>query len=141
MSERTADVVIPFGNEFLALTREQFEEARRRGRELMPAATQPVTTVKRDEILDVEGMEQATGIPASWWAEQARRSAIPHIRAGKYVRFNLAVALASLTRDTRYTDTQSAAGRGQPRKAATYKRRPRSATTPRPALPDQPASM
>ena len=83
-----ATVVIPLGPELLVLTREQFEAARELGRTLNPVASPCQETMPRDEILDAAGMERRTGIPDSWWLEQARQNAIPHIRAGKYVRFN-----------------------------------------------------
>jgi hypothetical protein len=47
-------------------------------------------------LLDAEGMERATSIPASWFLEQARQGNLPHVRAGKYVRFRLADVLAAL---------------------------------------------
>jgi hypothetical protein len=105
------DVLIPFGVEYLALTPEQFEEARRRGRELMPTASQPVATAERDEILGADGMERCTGVPASWWLEQARRQAIPHLKAGKYVRFRFGEVLEALRRDVRHADRLSASVR------------------------------
>jgi hypothetical protein len=39
--------------------------------------------------LTAQQCEAATGVPASWFAEGARRGAIPFIRAGHYVRFRL----------------------------------------------------
>ncbi len=102
MSENGGDVLIPFGDGLLALTREQFEEARRRGRELrQPQANTP--PAEKAEILDAAGMEGRTRIPASWWLEQARRNAIPHLRAGKYVRFRLSETLEALRSGNRPT--------------------------------------
>lgn len=91
-----SDVLIPFGGEYLALSSEQLAEALKRGREIMPPATTTAAAIAPAEILDAEGAEARTGIPASWWLEQARRDAIPHIRAGKYVRFELSEALEAL---------------------------------------------
>jgi len=105
-TEATA-IVIPFGAEFLVLTSEQFEAARKLGRTLVPVASPCRETSLGDEILDAEGMEQRTGIPDSWWLDQARRSAIPHIRAGKYVRFSLSEALAAVRREPLHTDKRS----------------------------------
>jgi hypothetical protein len=103
-----ADVLIPFGREYLALSREHYEEALRRGRELMPPAAPLPETVEREEILDAAGMEERTGIPATWWLEQARRDAIPHIRAGKYVRFQLTAVLQALRSRDGHADSPSA---------------------------------
>jgi len=99
-------VLVPFGGELLAFTRDQFEEARRRGQELSPAEVgQP--TAQKTEILDAAEMEKRTSIPASWWLEQARKKAAPHIRAGKYVRFDLNKILDALTIGSRHEDSQS----------------------------------
>ena len=91
-----SEVLIPFGSECLALSREQFEEARQRGREIIPPAPQSRVTSAPSEILDADGMETRTGIPATWWLEQARQGTVSHIRAGKYVRFNFFEALEAL---------------------------------------------
>jgi hypothetical protein len=106
-----SDVIVPIGMEFLVLTREQFEEARERGRMLLPATPQVTEILARDEVLDAIGMEQRTGIPDTWWLEQARQNAIPHIRAGKYVRFNLTETLAAVRREPMYTDKRSVRAR------------------------------
>jgi hypothetical protein len=107
----STNIVIPFGAEFLVLTAEQFEAARELGRTLAPVASPCQETTSRDEILDADGMERRTGIPDTWWLEQARQKAIPHIRAGKYVRFNLTEALAAVRREPMYTDKRSVRAR------------------------------
>ncbi len=101
------EVLLPFGGEFLALTHEQFEEARRRGRSLVPLAAAPAYVPQVDQLLDSEGMQTATGVPASWFLEQARQGNIPHIRAGKYVRFRLNEVLEALKSDPRHADRLS----------------------------------
>lgn len=90
------DMLIPFGGAWLALTPEQFQTALARAAELVPAAKAEQGAPVADEILDAEGMESRTSIPASWWLEQARKGTLPHIRAGKYVRFELGTVLAAL---------------------------------------------
>ncbi len=97
-------LLISIGGEHLALTRAEFEQARARGRELMPA-TPPPTNTPADRILDAEGMAQETGVPASWFLEQARQGTIPHIRAGKYVRFQIAEVLDHLKASGRRATT------------------------------------
>lgn len=81
-------VLIPFHTGWLALSLDEFTAALERGRSLAPAPAKPqVATADSDRILDADGMEKATGIPATWFLEQARRGEIPHLRAGKYRRF------------------------------------------------------
>lgn len=122
------DVLIPFGSEYLALSREQFEEARQRGQEIMPQAGRQDVATQHDEILDADGMEKRTGIPATWWLENARRGSIPHLRAGKYVRFVLTDAIAFLKTSGRPTVTLSAANRRSSQNSASYVKQPHSAT-------------
>lgn len=91
-------VLIPLADgQSLALELEDYREALARGRELVPTEPQ-ADSASPTEVLDAAGMEQRTGVPASWWLESARRkdNPVPHFRAGKYVRFNLADALAVL---------------------------------------------
>lgn len=80
----------------LALDLDEYERAVQRARELVPAKeTEPAELV--GEIADADGMASRTGVPATWWLEAARRGDVPHIRAGKYVRFRLAQALDALS--------------------------------------------
>ncbi len=94
-----SDVLIPFGGEFLLLSQEQFQEALAHGREFVPQTTAQPGYRYDDMILDANGMAQATRIPASWFLEQARKNALPHLRAGKYVRFRLGEVLEFLSAD------------------------------------------
>jgi len=43
-------------------------------------------------------MNKETGIPRTWFLEQARQNKIPHLRAGKYVRFKLSEVIAAIDR-------------------------------------------
>ena len=106
-----SDMLIPFGGAWLALTHEQYRAALTRGRELVPAAIAEQGALVVEEILDAEGMQGRTNIPASWWLEQARKGEIPHLRAGKYVRFELQKTLEHLTSGGLYTAT-TAVNRG-----------------------------
>ena len=80
-------VCLPTGD-FLALSRVQFEEARRLGHQLASRGEAVQQTPAEEPLLTAEQMEERTSIPASWFLEQARRHAIPHVRFGKYVRFS-----------------------------------------------------
>lgn len=81
-------VLIPLaGGDYLALTQAQFAEARALGKQLAGDA-QPAASEERAEPLSTaEQIEELTKIPASWFLEQARKGAVPHVRLGKYVRF------------------------------------------------------
>jgi len=83
-------IILDFAGQPLAITEEEFEAARLRGLELM--ASSPGDG---DEIVDAKGMEAATGVPASWWAQAARDGTVPHFKIGKYVRFSLCESLAA----------------------------------------------
>lgn len=53
----------------------------------MTSSTQAPPTDRPTELLDAEGAAQLLGVPASWVLSQARANRIPHIRLGRYVRF------------------------------------------------------
>lgn len=84
-----AHVVIPFGNDFIALSPEQFHEALERGRALVPSHAKSDTGQMDDRIVDAAGAAAITGVPESWFEERARRGDIPHLKFGKYVRFRI----------------------------------------------------
>jgi len=39
-------------------------------------------------LVDAAAIAERLGVPRSWVAEQARRNAMPHVRLGRYVRFD-----------------------------------------------------
>jgi excisionase family DNA binding protein len=39
-------------------------------------------------LIDAEAVGELLGVPASWVLAQARRERIPHVRLGRYVRFD-----------------------------------------------------
>jgi Helix-turn-helix domain len=41
-------------------------------------------------LLDANAAGDLLGVPPSWLLAQARRDAVPHLRLGKYVRFDQA---------------------------------------------------
>ena len=43
-----------------------------------------------DPLLDARAAAELLGVPATWLLAQARRDAVPHVRLGKYVRFQAA---------------------------------------------------
>jgi hypothetical protein len=108
------NVLVPFGDRLLALSETALQEALAAGDAIMGRAA-AVPEPAADLVLDAAGMEAQTGVPASWWAEAARRGDVPHIRAGKYVRFRLNESLNALAAGVRPKDKQSFA---VPRRAA-----------------------
>jgi excisionase family DNA binding protein len=42
-----------------------------------------------DRLLDAKAVADRLGVPVSWVRESARSGAIPHVRLGRYVRFDL----------------------------------------------------
>lgn len=100
------DVLVPFGGEFIALSQNQLQEAVKRGRELLPP-TPAAVAQPADTILDADGMAAVTGVPASWFGEQARQGKIPYLRVGKYVRFRLNEVLEALAVGVRPGDSLS----------------------------------
>jgi predicted DNA-binding transcriptional regulator AlpA len=41
-----------------------------------------------DRLLDAKAAGDLLGVPSSWLLAQARRDKVPHVRLGKYVRFD-----------------------------------------------------
>ena len=100
-----ADVLIPFNGQWLALSPEAVHEGLQRGKEVM-GDPQPENCQKDtpERVCDADGMETATQIPATWFLEHARKGKVPHIRAGKYVRFRLNEVLGALSTGNRPSD-------------------------------------
>lgn len=93
------DVVfmVPSPSGWLALDRDQFEQALRRGDAYLPAAQSNATAppVTPAELVDADQLQALTGVPASWWMAQAREHRVPHVRIGRRVRFNAAEVTTS----------------------------------------------
>jgi hypothetical protein len=79
----------------LALDLPAFQRALQQGHELAPARS-GISSPQPCEVTDAGGMEQRTGVPASWWLESARRGTVPSLQAGKYRRFVVAEAVEAL---------------------------------------------
>jgi len=82
----TDRVIIPLpGIGTLELSKEVYESA------LRPLSgtsqSDPVGGSATARLLSAEDMEEATGVPASWFATQARERRIPFRKLGRYVRF------------------------------------------------------
>ena len=95
-------ILIPFGNEFLALPQESFKEALELGRQISEGVTARSESFDSQErLLDAEEMSKLTNppIPSSWFSEKARRNEIPSISFGKYVRFRPSDVFKVLERD------------------------------------------
>jgi len=43
-----------------------------------------------DRLLDAKAIAERLGVPESWVRESARSGAIPHVKLGRYVRFDQA---------------------------------------------------
>jgi predicted DNA-binding transcriptional regulator AlpA len=72
--------------EYLALTQQQFIEAKALAAQIVGEPdTAPCPAP--ESLLTAKQLQERTGVPASWFLEQARKSAIPHTKLGKYVRF------------------------------------------------------
>jgi hypothetical protein len=100
-----ADVLISINGNWLALSTEQLQHALQRGQAVIGAAvSHSAAETPPERVLDAEGMQSETGIPASWYLDAARQGKIPHIRAGKYVRFRLGEVLDALSAGARPGD-------------------------------------
>ena len=112
-------VLIPFRDEFIALSPEQFHEALELGRALMPAQAHATPAGDDNRIVDAAGAAKITDVPETWFLEQARRGEIPHLKFGKYVRFNIRDVLEAVSvrqqshgnRSTNITEIKSRRGK------------------------------
>lgn len=89
MSISNQQIIVPFGNECLVLTHDEFQAALERSREMFPQNNRGARLGEHStEVLDAKGISEITGVPASWFLDKARCNEIPYIKAGKYVRFD-----------------------------------------------------
>jgi excisionase family DNA binding protein len=42
-----------------------------------------------DRLIDAAAVAERLGVPTSWVREQTRSGAIPHLKLGRYIRFDL----------------------------------------------------
>lgn len=64
----------------VALTPEQLEV-------LADSVAQKVVTASRPRLVDADAIADMLGVEDSWVLAQARKDLIPHVRLGRYVRF------------------------------------------------------
>lgn len=101
MSIDGALIIVPFGSTgFLALSQCDFEKAIFQGRELrlQPEGDNNFSTSNiqaPSQLVTASEMSNLTSIPESWFLEQARQGKVPHVRLGKYVRFNPSAVIES----------------------------------------------
>ena len=55
-----------------------------------PSAPAPVAHTSVAPLLDAKGAAALLNVPASWVLAEARADRIPHVRLGRYVRFDAA---------------------------------------------------
>ena len=99
-------LALPDG-QWVALSPEDLTLALTRAAELMPAMPRAADTPSAaEDLLTAEQMQLRTGVPATWYLQQARLNAIPYVKAGKYRRFNPRAVEKHLARgtDTRMTN-------------------------------------
>ena len=89
-------ILIPFGNNVLALSQEDFKKALSLGYEITGTVTVEPEAKPTERLLDAEDAGKMTEVPASWFLEAARQERIPHVRMGKYVRFRMSDVLQAL---------------------------------------------
>lgn len=77
----------PYG--VLALTLPEVEAARELAETIAPRTPSIVNRVPRVELLDAEHAGRALDVPPSWLLQRAREGRVPHIKIGKYVRFDI----------------------------------------------------
>lgn len=100
-------IALPDG-QWLGLYPEELTEALSRGAKTMPRTHPEVSPGAPSDTqwLTAEQMAGRTGVKASWFLASARLKEIPHVRLGKYVRFdpNAVIPLLERSTDTRTTN-------------------------------------
>lgn len=95
-----AVIVVPSAYGPLALSPEALAEALARGRAVLPISEPTITATAQsapapERLLDAERLAEATGVPASWWADQAWQAHDPLLQVWEVPRFSLAEILKS----------------------------------------------
>jgi hypothetical protein len=71
----------------------ELAEAVERARAILPRPAAAATAAP-ERLCDAGQLGELTGIPGSWWAEQARQGTVPHLKIGRYIRFRANEVLA-----------------------------------------------
>jgi hypothetical protein len=104
-------IPLPTG-QWIGLTPQAWADALAVGEAAIPKA-KSIATSASVELIDASTAALRFGIKKSWLLERARLNAIPHVRLGKYVRFDPTAIAAHLARgtDQRSQEPYSAANR------------------------------
>lgn len=81
----------------LALTRDAFNAALERGRELAGVVSAaPMQMAQAEPLLSAEELAQALKVKPSWVEEAARQKRIPCVSVGRYPRFRLSEVVEAM---------------------------------------------
>jgi hypothetical protein len=83
MSDR---VLIPFNGELLALTVEQYAEARTAALELVPERSS-ASAPNFEQLVDADTAGSQLGVSGRWLEDSARAGIVPHHKLGRFIRF------------------------------------------------------
>lgn len=64
-----------------------------------------------DGLLSIDDLSQLLGVPKSWLYERTRTGQIPHLKLGKYIRFELKAVQAWLEEHQKGGDINSISSR------------------------------
>lgn len=95
----TVLVPLPDGR-WLRLTEQAFADALAAGDEAMKPKLVARDATGDVRLVTAEQAAAALEVDASWLLQRARLNKVPHVRLGKYVRFDLREVQAALTKGT-----------------------------------------
>jgi excisionase family DNA binding protein len=89
--------------DWIALTPDELGTAQTRARDLiaplpMGSPTETKIGAAMSTLLSAEAAAAVLGVDASWLARAAREGVLPHVRLGKYVRFDPAAIIGQCTK-------------------------------------------
>jgi excisionase family DNA binding protein len=96
-----ASVVFETSMGMLSMTVDELVAARARAADLLSITREASSADEtlNERLLDASEAAAVLGIKASWLLTRAREKRIPHVRAGKYVRFSIAAVRKALDED------------------------------------------
>lgn len=92
-------VVLPDGRSLGFPSAEALADAFALGKQMCPPAAEAVgaaASADDERLLDAEELAAALNLPRNWIEEHARSGEIPHIRAGRWVRYRRSAVEAAL---------------------------------------------